>query len=146
MVGLSFGKLVRLILIFLFAVFCVIIVIWIFRFFDPGGVIDQKSVYAELQGVEIEYREQKLAPPFVLNPSKNRAQRIAGFDTADGHFPYAWIALTAENSDSKIYMVPGDAKIRISCPDADKFLQQNAAVAAVVAFLKDQCYKGLDKS
>ncbi len=126
-------------MIILFAALGVTILIWFIQFFGIGGVIDQKSVYAELQGVEIQYRNQKIVTPLVLGPDRIREQQIAGFKTNDEHFPYAWIALSAESPSAKIYMVPGDASLRISCTEAVDFLQKNAVVATVTVFLKNQC-------
>ncbi len=140
MADLSFGKLVRFLLILPPLAFTAIILLWLFMFFGPGGVIDQKSVYAELQGVEIEYRNQKLETPFILAPDKNREDRIAGFESDDAHFPFVWIALSRRNRDARIYMVPGDAKLRISCQRVMDFLKRNVVVANVAIFLRDQCH------
>ncbi len=124
----------------LLAVFVLLaIVLLYFRIFGPGSEIYQKSIYAEIQGVELQYRNRELSTPVVLDSVGTQKLRVAGFKTDDKNFPYAWLALTLENPDRGIYMVPGDAKLEVSCASINGLLEKEKSTAAAVSFLKNQC-------
>ncbi len=131
----------RLLVAFL-ALLTAAVLFWCYRFFGPGGEVDQKSIYGQLQGIELYYRDKKIVTPFVLEAEEARPYRVAGFETDDNNGPYTWIALSLENIDNfnqGIYMVSAHAKLMVSCSQVQALLAKEQVSPAVSSFLKRHC-------
>ncbi len=103
------------------------------------SAIGEKEVYPEMQGVELEYRDRKIMTPLIVEPTDGNKVRLAGFETIDKSFPHAWVALALDDSGRGIYMVPGDAKLEVSCASINGLLEKEKSTAAAVSFLKNHC-------
>jgi hypothetical protein len=108
----------------------------------PRSAIGEKEVYSEIQGVELEYRDKKIMTPLIVEPTDGNKVRLAGFETIDKRFPHAWVALNLDDSGRGIYMVPGDAKLVVSCAAVEELILKEQPAAPVVSFLKSECKNG----
>jgi hypothetical protein len=140
----SIGRPLRIAAIPVLVLISIGILIWIYGFFGPGGVTEQKSIFGAMQGVEIEYRGRKLNTPFFLDvKSGSYSLRLVALATNDSKFPYAWLELSRQlrldDSPHNFYMVAGEGKIRVSCEDVNRILMEEKVAPAVAAFLKQQC-------
>jgi hypothetical protein len=94
--------------------------------FSHGELAD-KSIYADLQGIELARRSVKLSSPvFVLERSD--VGGVLGFPTDDAQFPNAWIATGVAKSDGSIYAVmPRTSRIRATCSQVEAVMTEAAS-------------------
>ncbi len=114
------------------------IMFWAVMFFGPGGTVDQKATYAEMQGVEHYYRDKKLITPFVLE-SENGLSLVA-VESGDKNFPYAWLDLTLDNREDAdgVFRV-GSAPWKLTCEQVKGLLATQKISEKVSEFLTHHC-------
>src|SRR5271165_5436176 len=84
------------------------------NFFVLHGEVGEKSIYADLQGLESSRRTSALKSPTVVYESTEGP--LLGIPTDDPRFPNAWIAATMVKPDGSVYAVlPRSAQLRLSC-------------------------------
>ena len=90
--------------------------IWVGRVSGPEG-LGGKAIFANLQGLELKYRNENLKTPEIFGtfPNTGPVVVVATFDKSN---PHAWIAATIPSCDGQLCMVGGDANINIGCKDA----------------------------
>ena len=116
-----------------------VILLWLYRLFGSGGFVDQKATYAEMQGVEQYYRSKQILTPFVLQSANGL--RLVGFDTGDEKFPYAWLALTLNNSEDVdgVFKMGKAPPWHLSCGQVQELLVNEKTTENVQSFLKRKC-------
>lgn len=114
---------------------------WIWAFIGPGGFIEGKSIFANLQGLEVQHRLQHLRTPDLFGTYRDTGPVIV-VATHDPRFPYAWIAATVPSCDGQLCMVGGDASIDITCNDLSRLTTRVALAPPVLRLLKNSCRGG----
>jgi hypothetical protein len=112
---------------------------WAYKFLGSGGAANQKATYAEMQGIELDYRGNKISTPFVLDTSNGL--RLAAFETGDAKFPYAWLALTLDNDEDAngVYQIGKAPPWKLTCAQIDALLAKEQTSVKVALFLRKQC-------
>ena len=122
-----------------FVLIILVIVIWAYGFFGPGGALDQKAIYAEMQGVEFHYRAKHITIPFVLKTANGL--RLVGLETSDKQFPYVWIALELDDAEAidGVFQVGSAPPSMLSCAQVRELLAKEKTSKNVATLLMQQC-------
>lgn len=125
----------------IFILIIMAILLWTYKFFGSGGAVDQKATYGEMQGVERDYRSKKILTPFVLETANGL--RLVGFETGDEKFPYAWLALTLNDTEDVdgIFKIGKAPPWKLTCAQVQELLVKEKNSEEVATFLRRQCNK-----
>lgn len=117
------------------------LLVWVYGFFGPGQAIGQKAIYAEMQGVELSYRDKNIVTPYILKTSQGL--RLAGIRTGETRFPYTWLALERENPNSVegVFLVGNTVSWELTCAQAEELLNKERPSIKVAQFLRTRCSK-----
>jgi hypothetical protein len=106
-----------------------------------GQAADQKAIYAEMQGVELSYRDKNIVTPYILKAPQGL--RLVGIRTGETRFPYAWLALERENPNSAdgVFLVGNTASWELTCAQTEELLNKERTSTRVAQFLRTRCNK-----
>jgi len=116
----------------------ILLAVWLWGFFGPGGFVEGKSIFASLQGLEVQHRHQHLRSPDIFGTYRDTGPVIV-VATHDPRFPYAWIAANVPSCDDELCMVGGDASIDITCNDVSQLATRVAIAPPILRMLKTSC-------
>jgi hypothetical protein len=113
---------------------------WVYNFFGPNGVTDQKAIYGDLQVTEFNFRDKKIDTPF-LTKTKNDQLPAVAVETNDKAFPYTWIVLTRENNNDQdgVFKIGSSAPLKITCAEVQEILKKEKVSPKVALYLQRQC-------
>jgi len=118
-----------------------VLTIWSWRFFGPGGFIEGKAIFSQLQNLEVGHRHDRLHTPQVF-ATYDTVGPVVVVATLDRDFPYAWIAATIPFCDNELCMVGGGAHLDINCSDIAQLETQIRIAPPVLGMLRGSCRPG----
>jgi hypothetical protein len=98
-------------------------------------------MYTEMQTIESNYRSKHLADPILLRHAVNNEFDIVGIPSGDERFPMTWLILDPHGKPTKIYKMPPDGGLTISCGFIDYLKSQVTVDSNVERLLRSNCGK-----